>query len=547
MDFKAEEFKKYKSGLILTLCTWGLYFLYICPKMLFLTDKGIETGLAYVWADWPVHIAQAIRFAYHEPSSWFTATPFYYDHRMTQHFVVNLISAILMRMGVSLINAFVIPSIILTIVLLVVLYTFFFQFFKSKFQAFFSVTLFLANGGLGIIVFINDVLKNGFIKTLSFPPQSYTNLQLPDSHTPCQNFIISELLPQRAFLLGLPIALILIMVLQHWIKNNFNNTSNLHLILFGLMTGCMFAIHAFSFITLVILGFVLILYTKKYYEKWILIVLGVCLSFGFIYFYVFGGQIESKSFIRWHLGWMSHSKNILDFISFWIINWGAMLPLAVYSTIEYKRYKEPIILWGWAIFLISNLFLVAPWDWDNYKLLTWSYLVFCIPVISLLSYWWNKKDILIRISVVVLFLSMTGAGFVDIYKITKTEKLKYTIWNNDEIKLADEFRKISLSNDRVLTADIHNHWVSCLSGRQIVMGFTGQIWSWGIDVGNTPQDVKNMYSGTESSKQLMKQYKISYIVIGPQEQSKFHPDENFFLENYKLVLQRGAYKVFKVT
>ena len=73
------------------------------------------------------------------------------------------------------------------------------------------------------------------------------------------------------------------------------------------------------------------------------------------------------------------------------MNWGLLLPLALWGTIQMRDYRHPMVIGGWVLFALCNIIRFQPWNWDNSKLLTWSYLMLIIPVVRVLSYLWRTN------------------------------------------------------------------------------------------------------------------------------------------------------------
>ena len=111
---------------------------------------------------------------------------------------------------------------------------------------------------------------------------------------------------------------------------------------------------------------------------------------------------------------------------------------------------------------------------------------------------------------------------------------------------AESFRKISNPADIVLTSDKHNHWVSTLTGRQILMGYNGWLWSYGINYEKRREEILKMFSGSSEAENLLKQYNIRYVVVGPSERTDFNANESFFKKNHELVLEKNDYAVYRV-
>ncbi len=542
-----EEFKPYKKGLIIVLCTWGLYFLYMWPKMLFWTDRGLETGYCQsIWSDFPTHFAYTTKFAYQPITEWFKSHPFYYNHKPTHHLLVNLISGLLLRIGVPIVDTIIIPSIITTILLLIALYFFYLNYLKSEKLSILATTLFFSNGGLGALFFFKDILKKIDEGKANIFNIEYSRVIISQFDMFYGNFIAYELFPQRALLLGLPISLIIILKLELLLKKNGSNLSNKTLTIIGILIGLLLIIHPFSYLILLI--FITCLFLKKRLSssQFLFMGLGIFISTYLIKTALFGNELASSKFIQWKPGLVVKDGSALGVLYFWIVNWGLFLPLSIISVIKLKKYNEPIILTALIAFVSCNLFLLSPWAHNNIKFVVWCYLILCIPVAEFIGILWTSHHNSVKGLVIFLIILLTISGAIDLYRITNTKVHTCILWNNDEIQLAEDFKKISSPVSRVLTGDNHTHWVSSLTGRQILVGHKGKLWSWGIDVGKTPQDVANMFLGNEYSIDLLKQYKVNYVVIGPNERTQFHANESFFSNNFQLVLQRGDYKVYKI-
>ena len=529
-------------GLFVVLLTWGLYFLKVWPKMLFFSKEGLSAGFVNVWSDWATHFAIANVFALRTPEMWLKCHPFYFQGNFRHHYAASMISGLFMRFGVDEVNAFIIPSIVTTFILLIVLYVFYLTVLKSQWLSYLAVTLFLANGGLGFLWFIKDFLNRPGLEVLKYPPRLYTKLVEENIYS--DNFIVSEFLPQRAFLLGLPIALIILMFVLGWIKRGFENVPGFSLLTAGFLVGIMPVVHYFSYLSLLIIFAVQFIFSYKSWKKWSLLLVGIVAGNYFVYYYLFGNSFPSN-FFKLYVGWFSNAQKI-NFLYFWILNWGIFFPLSILATWKLKSYKNPLIISGGLIFILSNIILFSQGVWNNYKMITWTYLILCIPVVQYLKELWKVNNFLVKPFVVLLFFTMTFSGFIDLYNITRTEKHAIVMWTNDEIALAKEFQKISSPSTRVLTADTNNHWVMCLTGRQVLMGGRLKLARWGFNYDQTLKDIQIMFSGSKEAEGLLHKYSIGYVVIGPAEKNGFNANEKYFDENYKVVLEREPYKVYSI-
>lgn len=535
--------RSFLKWLMILFLTWGSYFIYIWNNMLYWKKDGIYAGWRYVWGDWPGQFAFAMRFAYWSPFRWFESNPLYVEHKFTYHFFANMIPGILIRLGFDEVKAFVIPSILTTLVLLISLYVFYFNELNSPAKSYFALTIFLANGGLGFLWLISDFIKSQKIETIVNPVHQYTNF--PKLHIHCNNFITTEFLPQRPFLLGVTVALLLFIILMNWIKKDFKNINSIKLFIMGLFIGFMPIIHSYTFIALIVFIFVCFITIRNHFTKWTTISLGVLFSGFLVNHFIFGDQIP-RSMIKLYFGWLATEQKV-NFLYFWLINWGLFLPLLIVSIKRFQYYKNPLIVSGIMIFILCNVFSFSPFKWDSYKLLTWSYLFFCIPVVEYLGKLWDSNRRTLKVFVIIAVFSMIASGLIDLHRITNFKRFSLRMWTMGQVNLAKEFRKISSPYSRVLTAGSHDHWVACLSGRQILMGYRHWLGTWGINTDEIAADIRRMFVDGSSAEELFEKYKVDYVVIGQQELSSYRKlNTKYFEENYQKVLEKESTKIFSI-
>lgn len=531
----------YRSGLFLVLAVWGGYFINLWPRMLYWTEKGISAGWVGVWGDWAAHFAYASRFAYNPPYLWFSEHPLFADNNFTYPFLADALSGILIRMGINEVTAFILPSIITTFFLLVIFYLFYYYFLRSGFKAFVAITLFFTAGGLGFLFFLGDFINRPDLEKLIFPSKEYTHIV--DQNIEYINHITAMLVPQRALLLAMPIAISLLLFLVVSLKGDFGKVSKPLIFLVGMFGGSLLIIHVHTFLAFIIFCSIFALFNLKYLKAWTLFTIGGILTSSLIYFLIYQ-NIDSQNFIRWQPGWIAASLK-MNFFYFWLLNLGAFLPIAAFAIWKFKYYKNYVVVAAVFIFLLGNLILFQPYAFDNTKLFIYSYLIFCIPVTTLLARLW-QKGLYFKILSISLFLLLSFSGLLDLIHITRNDKLSSLLWTNEDLQIASRFRQISQPLDRVLVSDQHNHWVSTLTGRQILLGYRGWMWTYGIDYNKREKDLKIMFEGKSDAKNLFKEYNIKYAVLGPSEIYNFGANNQFFSDNFPSVLKNETYTVYQI-
>ena len=125
-------------------------------------------------------------------------------------------------------------------------------------------------------------------------------------------------------------------------------------------------------------------------------------------------------------------------------------------------------------------------------------------------------------------------------------KTKINLWSRNDIELADVIIAKTEPRSLILTAAIHDHPVTALAGRKIIIGFPGNAWSWGLaDWSQRETDVHTMFKGGPSF--LFNKYKVDYVLISPRERN-FEPrlNEDYFAKNFTFVSGGPDYKLYKI-
>lgn len=74
------------------------------------------------------------------------------------------------------------------------------------------------------------------------------------------------------------------------------------------------------------------------------------------------------------------------------------------------------------------------------------------------------------------------------------------------------------------------------------------LWGTDIDYRSRPMDVNTMFQGAPGGDQLLLQYGVSYVVIGPEELRDASANLSCYRTNYPLAyVPTGEYQIFKVS
>lgn len=364
-----------------------------------------------MWGDWAVHFTMGSSMAYRELIPF--ESPLMIDVPLAYPFAANWISAVLIRCGVPFFLAFTIPSFIFSLTLVAALYFFCKAILLRPALAVLAASLFLFNGGVGALIFLQDVI-NAPDSWSAFwnPMREYTN---HEAHQIKWISVVSSMvIPQRAFTLGFGWALIALTLI-------FKNFGLLHRggpvrprkrysLLAGVLLGLLPIIHTHSFLAcFIILSFWmiadLVLLDRARWKArlgdWLL-VLGITSVIALPLIYLFIMSQVGNQFLKWFPGWYAKEWGVNWFL-FWFKNWTLVPFLAFFAffvlirrsvtgnsvagrnIVGRRKWHVALVFSpGLFLFIVPNLFLTQPWIWDNTKVLVWSSVFFsCMASLAL--------------------------------------------------------------------------------------------------------------------------------------------------------------------
>jgi hypothetical protein len=260
--------------------------------------------------------------------------------------------------------------------------------------------------------------------------------------------------------------------------------------------------------------------------------------------YLSGTQIKNELFKPLDKWWEAGDANPL---LFWGANAGVFILLLVAALLVRKitgarqlRFYLPFAVW----FLVPNLVALAPWTWDNIKVLVYWSLVSTPFVAAALTYLFTRKFLVVRGLATVLLLALIFSGALDVGRaLSPVENVG--LFGQAEVEVAALLREKTPPRALILHAPIHNSVVA-LSGRQSLMGYPGHLWTHGIPFESRENDLKLIYQGGAQMIEPLSRLGIDYVVIGPAELGQLGVNEASFAKSYPLVIDHAGYRVYRV-
>jgi hypothetical protein len=317
----------------------------------------------------------------------------------------------------------------------------------------------------------------------------------------------------------------------------------------GLVAGLLPLVHAHTFVAMMVVGLVLMLLSGvRRWSAWTLFFAGATIVGGpQMLWAVMGTAVRSGMFFGFEFGWDRGNENVLWF---WLVNCGIFIPLLIIALAW--RGKNPIIprrlllfyLPFTLCFVIPNSVKLAPWIWDNIKVLIYWWVASAPIVALLLAKLWRKGPVWGAISLALLAV-MSFAGALDVYRIASGQT-NIQEFDRAGVEFAKMIEANTPSNALILHATTHNHPLF-LTGRRSLMGYPGHIWTHGLDPAERQRDIRVMYAGGQDAEPLMKENNVQYVIVSSIENGEMNVNNLFFEQKFTRIGQVGDYRLYKVT
>ncbi len=521
---------------------------------LFTFEKGafyIQPVHSYGDISW--HLSLISSFAY--GNNFLPVSPIFTGGKISYPFMIDFLTSIFVQpLGLPISQAIGLTG-ILAMTITVVLMAYFGLFLtKKKFAAGLILPLFLLNGGFGFLYFLDTVSASHQSIWFHITHLSLDYTALKNIGFWWINVVISMLLPQRGFLLGLPMFMT-IFTIFYQLSEHFQK----RLLILGIaLIATLPIVHSHTLIALLpfLIYFTLkIIYTsippyinRKHLLSLSLIGLVGVLVCLFISRLFLEQSSKLSSILHYQLGWMAHDE---DIVSFYIKNFGinlVVIPLSYFLGI--KKYPQLFIFSLLALvwFILPSVFLFQPWDFDNTKLFIYWYFM-SLPLVGLfLQQLFSQKIIGGVLAMVVIFL-ITFSGFLDVFRLTTSVwgnevGTRYQTYSPQAIELGKFMRENSDPSKNILSIDKFDNPAVALAGRKTLLGFKGWLWTYGLDYSQRETDVRLMLAGL-SEKEKFKQLNVGYVVLFP-DQTDYIINTAYFDKNFQLIYNQNNYRVYKI-
>ena len=538
------------AAVVLVCGAWTVHFLH---QAYVYTPQGLFAGYVNIWGDWAAHLSFAGSFAYgHNFPPEYSIDP---GHRLGYPFMIDYLAADLVPLGFSLTSSLVATTATLGLAFPAVLYLAAQRFAGGRAAAAIAVFAFLLSGGLGFVYLIGD-LQRGGIRVLAHLPREYTLNR--DLNFQWLNPVLAYLVPQRSTLFGFSLALIVLVVIWLAVRERLDWRPFLF---GGLVAGIMPVFHVHAYGTVVALSAFWALFNRR--KEWLaffipaaaigvpilawmwpaantsvcgdlLSIHGYCIQPGWLSFADM--QKAGPVWAGWAFAW------------FWIKNTSVFIPLLLAAYAVPRWFPTGFTTWYapmWLWFAVPSLVILQPWDWDNTKFFIYWALLGSVLVGGVLAGMLRRGG-LAAAGACVLLVLLGLSGALDLYRASDFSVSSVQFTDAGGLDVAAWVRAHTSPTAMFVVANQHNNPIPTLAGRREMIGYPGWLWTYGLpDFAQKGADVRLILDGAPSTPDLVRKYRIDYVMIGPQELN-LGASRAYWDEHGSLVYNNGEYAVYRV-
>jgi hypothetical protein len=539
------------AGIFVLCGAWTVHFLH---QAFVYRPDGLFVGYVNIWGDWAAHLSFAGSFAYgHNFPPQYPIDP---GNNLGYPFMADFFAANLVPLGSPLTSALVLSSGLLGLAFPAVLYLAAVRFAGGRAAAAIAVFVFVLSGGLGFYYLIGDIRHDGILAVLHLPREYTLNRDL---NFQWLNPVLAYLVPQRSTLFGFSLALIVLVMVWEALRDRVGWVPFLFA---GVVAGLMPAFHVHAFGTVVALAAFWAAVKRR--REWLAffapaVLVGVPILL-WMWPPAFQGYCATPqmvwrfciqpgwlSYADWHRhGWIFFPS---DFIWFWIKNMSVFLPLLVAAQFLQRWFPNPFAQWYtpmWLWFVVPSVVILQPWDWDNTKFFIFWAMLGSIMVGGFLAAMFRRgpgSALVAGVCLVLLGLS----GTLDLVRASDFSVSAVQFTDPRGVQVADWARQYTSPNAVFVVADEHNNPIPTLAGRRVMVGYPGWLWTYGLsDYSQKGVDERLILRGDPSTPQLIRKYRVDYVLIGPQEISR-GASRSYWDQHGNLVYDNGEYAVYRVT
>jgi len=253
-----------------------------------------------------------------------------------------------------------------------------------------------------------------------------------------------------------------------------------------------------------------------------------------------------------------------NMIVFWFRNMGFFLPLLVLAQAARGVLTKRValgLLPIWLFFIVPNAIKPHPWNGNNTHYFIFVLLLGAMPIAALLVSAVRKAPVSL-FAIVPLVLTLTMAGFIDVLATNDRAQGPWPQTAMDSAGIAVGEWARTTDTDAVFVVELgwgpgaaspHQHPLSALSGRTLLVGNGGWVFDLGIEDWAVRTDHSRVIleagvtADGRTYEDLISLYDVDYLVVGPTTRTpQWDPNTAFWEEAADVVYRHAGWTVYEV-
>ena len=420
---------------------------------------------------------------------------------------------------------------------------------------FVAALLFFFNGGLGFLYDFDMAGRDGFARVAEIFTGYYrTPANQPELNLRFSNVVADLMIPQRSLLAGWAVGIpALYLLITGEREGSMRQT-----LLLALVASVLPLVHTHTFLALGLFsgGFYIgrLITRPKAERRGILARAGaylalVCaLGLPNVLGTAVRQTVEGGS-LRFQFNWVNNSggNGMIDgYFWFWIKNAGLPFVLMLCACLDARRrgYLD-IVLGMAAVYVVAELILFQPNEYDNNKLFYIWYMFACVLAADYGSMIMQRMGYL-RGRYLLCGLFIAVSVFSGALSIARETVSGYQLFSKNAV---DAGRWIDEHTDKdavFLTGQQHINPVCTLAGRQIVCGSSLYVFFHGLNYAQQERDCTAFYADPAGRADVLEAYGVDYIYVSDYERAEKEIDMQALEETYTLVYENPDVRIYAV-
>jgi hypothetical protein len=346
------------------------------------------------------------------------------------------------------------------------------------------------------------------------------------------------LVPQRSFLLGLPLFMIVWTLWWRAVGADRDRDANgtrpdagspvRLMAAAGVIAGCLPLAHTHSYMVLMGMAGVLSLLFWSWRAWMVFFVVAVAIAVPQLLWVSHGSLVNTRTFVGWSPGW---TKGTESYAWFWFKNTGLFIPLLAAALAGRRKWRvvPPTLLLFYVPFLVCfiapQMFRFAPRITANIKILIYWYIASAPLVALVLARLWQRQGAM-RLAAVAAVVTLTGAASLDVWRVISGVSA-VRVFDAASVEFAGVVQRLTPPDAVILHAPSRNHSVF-LTGRHSLLGNLLHVGSHGFDYTERAAHIRSIYAGEADTAALLRRYDVDFIVVGPDERATLRPNDELF-------------------